>query len=169
MSIGDRKLEGQLTHNLADAAYAHGDFADALEKLRQASSLLEGLDLPQPVDHRIAWGPRETYLLGRLTEALAGGDSEIVLTERDIERLVVEHPLPLPDAFAALARLEAASEQAGARGDFRLYLASVSGPSGARLLGRFCHADPELAACVERHVRAEAALRPEAAFAPVLV
>src|SRR5262249_54121206 len=46
--------------------------------------------------------------------------------------------------------------------------ASVSGPSGARLLGRFGHADPELALYVERHLRAEEALRPDAVFAEVV-
>src|SRR5205823_6039987 len=98
----------------------------------EASSLLEGLQLSLPVERRLAWGPRETYLLGRLTEALARGEQELALVERDLEHLAVPDPLPLPDAFAALARLEAVSDEAIARGDFRLYLAGASGPSGAR-------------------------------------
>ena len=55
-----------------------------------------------------------------------------------------------------------------ARGDFRLFLAGVVGPSGARLLGRFCHADPDLAAGVAAHLPAEEALRPDAVFAEVV-
>src|SRR5262249_19756799 len=134
----------------------------------EASSLLEGLGLSPPAEQRVRWGPRETYLLGRLTEALTQGAGELALTERDVDRLAVADPLPLPDAFAALARLEAASDEAVARGDFRLSLEAVLGPSGARLLGRFCHADPELAARVEEHLRAEEALRPGAVLAEVV-
>ncbi|HEY1377157.1 MAG TPA: thiopeptide-type bacteriocin biosynthesis protein, partial [Gemmataceae bacterium] len=54
------------------------------------------------------------------------------------------------------------------RGDFRLFLAGAGGPSGARLLGRFCHADPALSAGVAEHLRAEEARRPDAAFAEVV-
>jgi thiopeptide-type bacteriocin biosynthesis protein len=135
----------------------------------EASSLLEGLDLSPPADRHRDRGARETYLLGRLTETLARGEQELTLTDRDVEQLSEDlDPLPLPDAFAVMARLEAASGEAVARGDFRLLLMSVTGPSGARLLGRFCHADPELAAGVARHLRAEEALRPDAVFAEIV-
>ena len=36
-----------------------------------------------------------------------------------------------------------------------MLLDGAAGPSGARLLGRFCHADPELHQWVEQHLRAE--------------
>src|SRR5262249_20995910 len=42
------------------------------------------------------------------------------------------------------------------------------GPSGGRLLGRFCHADPRLQPFVEQHVRDEEALQPDAVFAEVV-
>src|SRR4029079_2891201 len=74
---------------------------------------------------------------------------------------------PLPDAFAVLASLAADSEEALAAGRFRVHLARVLGPSGATLLGRFCHADPRLAAHVAAHLRAEEALRPDAIHAEV--
>src|SRR5262249_32256171 len=60
------------------------------------------------------------------------------------------------------------SERALSEGDFQVLLQGVSGPSGARLLGRFCHADPELCKFVEQHVRAEEALEPDARFAEVV-
>ncbi len=142
-------------------------FGEASETV-EASSLLEGLDLSPPPERQVAWGAREAHLLGRLTEALAKGEQEIVLTEEDVERMAAENPPPLPDAFAAMARLEAASDEAVARGDFRLFLHGAMGPSGARLLGRFCHADKDLADGVARHLRAEEALRPDAVFAEVV-
>ena len=77
-------------------------------------------------------------------------------------------PPPLPDSFAVMAAVAAASEEALARGEFRVRLDGVSGPSGARLLGRFCHADPELHQHVAQHVRAEEALQPDAVFAEIV-
>src|SRR5262249_952160 len=134
----------------------------------EASALVEGLDLSPPTEVRCVWGRREIYLLGRLTEALTRGEQELVLTGTDIERLAAENSSPLPDAFAALARLEATSDGAVSRGAFRLSLLGAFGPSGARLLGRFCHADPVLAARVADHLRAEESLRPDAIFAEVV-
>jgi thiopeptide-type bacteriocin biosynthesis protein len=134
------------------------------------ASLLEDIDLSPHTERSTVWGPRESWLLGRVTEALARGDQELTLTDRDVEQLAEENddPLPLPDAFAVLARLEADSDEAVARGDFRLFLGGVSGPSGARLLSRFCHADLHLADHVAEHLRAEEALRPEALFAEIV-
>jgi hypothetical protein len=67
-----------------------------------------------------------------------------------------------------MAAVAAASEDHLARGEFRVRVDGVVGPSGARLLGRFCHADPELYRWVEQHLRAEEALEPDAVFAEVV-
>jgi thiopeptide-type bacteriocin biosynthesis protein len=55
-----------------------------------------------------------------------------------------------------------------ARGEHTILFESASGPSGARLLGRFCHASPEIEAMVRAHLRAEEALRPDAVFAEIV-
>ena len=70
----------------------------------------------------------------------------------------------LPDEV----RIGAASPEALAAGDYRIYLGSFWGPSGAMMLGRFCHADPELYARVLEHLRAEEAHRPDAIFAEIV-
>jgi thiopeptide-type bacteriocin biosynthesis protein len=67
-----------------------------------------------------------------------------------------------------LASVAAADEAALARGEFQVLLDAATGPSGARLLGRFCHADRELQHHVERYLRAEEALRPDALFAELV-
>jgi thiopeptide-type bacteriocin biosynthesis protein len=132
------------------------------------AALLDGLTFPKAAEETVRWGRREGLLLRKLGEALAGGTGEVVLTPRDLEAMAEPSPPPLPDAFAALATVGAASEAALARGDFQLLLHGVSGPSGARLLGRFCHADPRLHEFVAEHVRAEEALEPDAVFAEVV-
>jgi thiopeptide-type bacteriocin biosynthesis protein len=132
------------------------------------SSLLDGLTFPKPAEDTVSWAKRETQLLDKLSGALASGASEIHLTRRDIEAMAEPQPPPLPDAFAAMVSVAAASEAALARGDFQVLLEGVSGPSGARLLGRFCHCDPELHKYVSQHVRAEEALQPDAIFAEIV-
>jgi thiopeptide-type bacteriocin biosynthesis protein len=142
---------------------------DSLDANRlDASTLLDGLKLPPPAEETVAWGRRETFLLGKLGEALARGASEINLGPHDLEELASPAPLVQPDAFAVMATVAAPGEAALTRGEFRVLFVGASGPSGARLLGRFCHADPELHRHVERHLRAEEALRPEAVFAEVV-
>jgi thiopeptide-type bacteriocin biosynthesis protein len=132
------------------------------------SALLEGLTFPRAAAQTVAWGPRESMLLRKLGEALVAGAGEIRLTARDLDSMAEPNPLPLPDAFAAVAAVAAASEEAVARGDFRVQLSGASGPSGARLLGRFCHGDPQLHRLVEGHISAEEARRPGAVFAEVV-
>jgi thiopeptide-type bacteriocin biosynthesis protein len=55
-----------------------------------------------------------------------------------------------------------------ARGEFRLVVHGVNGPSGAALLGRFCAGDTQLAAAVRRHLGAEEAHRPDVVYAEVV-
>jgi thiopeptide-type bacteriocin biosynthesis protein len=133
-----------------------------------ASALLDGLAFPPAKEETVSWGHRETFLLGKLSEALRQGAQEIVLSPQDVDEMAGADPPPLPGDFSVMATVAAASEAALDRGDFRVLLESAGGPSGARLLGRFCHADPELCQLVEQHVRAEESLQPDALFAEIV-
>ncbi len=133
-----------------------------------ASSVLDGLTFPKTSDEQIPWGRRETLLLSKLSEALAHSAKEIVLKPREVDQMAEKDPPPLPDAFAVMATLSAVSEAALARGEFQVLLGGAMGPSGARLLGRFCHADPQLHRFVQQHVEAEEALDPDAVFAEIV-
>jgi class I lanthipeptide synthase len=142
----------------------------------EASPLLQGLPLPGAAgDASVAWSQRESHLLALLTAAQASGARQIDLTPEDVERLTVANgngqdggPPPLADAFQVMVTLAAASQKALDAGDFQVLLAGAVGPSGARLLGRFCHADAELCAAVGAHLSAEEALSPESVFAEVV-
>ncbi len=141
----------------------------------EASPLLLGLPLAPPAsESTVPWGGRESYLFDRLTAALATGAREIEITAKDVERLSPysgpdggEVP-PLADAFQIMIHVAAASPEALDAGDFQILLGGAVGPSGARLLGRFCHADPELHRQVESHLRAEEAHSPEAIYAEIV-
>jgi thiopeptide-type bacteriocin biosynthesis protein len=135
----------------------------------EAAPLLHGFFFPPaPPEAQGSGGARAAHLLPKLQEVVRRGLRELVLEPRDLEALSVPEPQMLPDAFAVMGTLVAASEQAVTEGHFRFCLELVSGPSGAPLLGRFCHADPVLRRHVEAHLRAEEALRPEALFAEIV-
>ncbi|MEM7353201.1 MAG: lantibiotic dehydratase family protein, partial [Acidobacteriota bacterium] len=134
-----------------------------------ASPLLAGLRLPGvPQDRTIGWGPRTEMLFEKLEQALASGAHEITLSKKDLAKLESREGRPLPDGFQVMAAVAAESAEAIDRGDFQLHLRSAYGPSGAQLLGRFCHADETLQQRVEEHLRREEAMRPEAIFAEIV-
>lgn len=129
---------------------------------RGSSALLEGLEFPSPPRESLGWGTREKHLLDLVGRALQAGADEIVLGDADLEALAHPSPRPLPAAHAVMGTL------IGAPGEPpRVLVHMVSGPSGARLLGRFCHGDAALARHVREHVRAEQALDPDAIFAEI--
>ncbi len=134
-----------------------------------AEPLLEGLAFPSRAAGEVRWGPREDLLLAKIDEARRLRALTVTLADRDLA-ILAGHPPPepLPDAMGVLATIASASEEALARGDFAVLVRSASGPSGANLLGRFCHANPELHAWVERHLREEEALAPGVILAEVV-
>ncbi len=143
-------------------------FASRAESRGDAEPLLAGLEFLRRSEPTVYWGVREGVLLRLLVDAIANGAHEIALSPADVDALSSTRPVPLPDAFAVMATVAARSDEALERGDFRVHVSNAHGPSGATLLGRFCHADQALREHVERHLRAEEALDPEAVFAEVV-
>lgn len=135
----------------------------------EGSPLLEGLAFPPASDEEpLRWRGRQSLLLRKVEEAVAAHALEIALSEEDLKTLENPRPQALPTSFAIFGTFAAASEEALRSGDFRLTLQGASGPSGANLLGRFCHVDPRLGEAVERYLRKEEALEPRALFAEVV-
>ena len=135
-----------------------------------SAPLLAGLDFPPEPPEPAPWRAADELLLTRLHVALRDGDHELRLDDDDLAALgrstAADRP-PLPDAVEVIATLVASSAAAVDGGQFRLLVHGVSGPPGARLLGRFCHADDTLHRLVVDHLRQEEACRPEAAFAEI--
>lgn len=136
--------------------------------LAEASPLLAGLPFASGAEEAGRWSRQNGILLGKLAEALSQGRSEITLEAFDLERLSSQEPPPLPDTFHVTATVAAESDEAIAQGKFRVLLRYVGGPSGAVLLGRFCHADQALTEFVQDHLQAEEARRPEKVFAEIV-
>ncbi len=133
------------------------------------SPLLQGLDFSRSESSgTVLWGAREDLLLRKLMRAESDGAMEIVIEDDDLELLAAPKRVPLPDSFQTWVRLAAADGEALAAGDFLVWVKTSFGPSGARVSGRFCHGDAEIACAVAEHLRVEEALDPDAIYAEVV-
>ena len=129
-----------------------------------ASPLLAGLPWPPGVVEE-SWGPRAGYLLRRVAETAERGEIELRLSPDDVDKLRATAQRPAPDALAALVAVTMDPARASS---FTVRVLGVSGPSGARLMGRVCHASEALTDAVKAHLRREEVLRPDAVFAEIV-
>ena len=136
----------------------------------EAEPLLADLTIasPRAESDGLRWDKRTGHLLAKLTRAAERGETEVHLENEDLERLSHAKPATLPDAFCVSVCVAAASEESLDRGEFRVLVKGLFGPSGARLLGRFCHADAVLRESVTAHLRAEEECAPGAIFAEIV-
>ena len=135
-----------------------------------AAPLVDGIRFPSQTVKPETHSAREELLSRWLSEASRDGAGQIALSSADVDALAQSQPgcLQLPDTFGVLATILAPDTAAVGLGDYRVHLAGASGPSGAALLGRFCHSDEKLAARVQAYLHAEEALRPDAVFAEIV-
>jgi thiopeptide-type bacteriocin biosynthesis protein len=116
--------------------------------------LIENLDFPGPEEREETKATRQDLILLRKVEQIASEKGSVLeLDAKLVEALRAENPPPLPDAFAVMGHV--ASAGSGSENKYSFYMQSAGGPSGAILLGRFCHADEQLTAGVKEHMRAE--------------
>ena len=135
----------------------------------EASPLLRDISFPSPPsDFKIPWTATSSLLTRKVAGALRAGASEVEVTLDQAQKAASPNRPPLPASLAVSGSIAAASGSALAEGDFRLLVQAVVGPSGARMLGRFCHADPQLEQAVRAHLAAEEATDPEALFAEIV-
>lgn len=109
-----------------------------------------------------------SVLLARLMDSCGPVPQTLELDDELLDSLASPKGRVLPDALAIHFDLLASSEQAVRRGDYRIFFHGILGPSGARLLGRFCHLDPALREAVRGHLRDEEALEPDAIYAEIV-
>ena len=138
-------------------------FRSALAPGNETSPLLAGIQFPRrPVDRTVPVTATTQLVERRLVETLAAGLDEMELTSDDIAGAIRPQTRHLPDAFEVMCRILPSAEGSDARPN--VMVDWMSGPSGARLLGRFCHADAELRRQVVQHLTDEEALQPESTF-----
>jgi class I lanthipeptide synthase len=129
----------------------------------ETAPLLAGLVFPSVAgEQRIPWGGLQIFLLRRLTEPRDSAEP-IRLTDAEVARFQPPSQ-PLPNAFSVMLSLLPPAENGGPR----FLWQGLAGPSGARLLGRFCHTDPDLLQGVREHLRQEEALDPQRLYCEIV-
>jgi len=134
----------------------------------ELAELINTLEPSTPGGSEGRWTHQDAFLLEKLLQAQSAHADEIVIQPRELESITSDELPPLPDAFEVLASLAAASSSDVEAGAFQVVIHSASGPSGARLLGRFCHASSALRAHVAEHLQEEEATRPDCVFAEIV-
>lgn len=134
-----------------------------------ASPLLRGLGLNRTrnKDSQASESKVAPELVRKCLICIQSGKSELELDLSDLSVHDGEAP-DLPEAFCVAGALVAKSSDAIRIGDFTFYLQGAVGPSGVRMLGRFCHDDPQIEEGVRRHLKQEESHNPEAAYAEVV-
>lgn len=107
-------------------------------------------------------------LLREIQDAVARDARVLELDENTLAAMFSDEPAPVPAALSVMATVVASSADAVARGEFRVVVEGAKGPSGVSLLGRFCHADPEMERRVTEFARAEAQANPDAIYAEIV-
>lgn len=134
------------------------------------SPLLAGLDLGAQGGRNGpgAGGTFPEILASRVFDPRTKSPAILELDDDLLDRLAASEPDKLPDALAIHFDLLAVSEEAVRRGDFRILYHGIVGPSGARMLGRFCDLDPMLLEGVRGHLQEEEALAPDDIYAEIV-
>lgn len=130
--------------------------------------LLAGLPLQPYQDRSQSWTRRDAFLHRKLTRAIADGRGEISIDADEADVVRGSGVLPLPGAFEVVAAVVADSGEGTECGDYQVVIGAAAGPSGARLLGRFCHADAGLRQLAQAHLQAEELTRPDCVFAEIV-
>lgn len=135
------------------------------------SPLLAGLDLGTANGNDIfaaGGGNLSSALAARVAAPGAAIPAVLELEAELVDQLVQTGESSLPEAVAIHFELVAASDEAVGLGDYRILYHGVMGPSGGRMLGRFCDLDSELLQWVRRHLREEEALAPDEVYAEIV-
>jgi lantibiotic biosynthesis protein len=135
-----------------------------------ASPLLRGLRLKEEGDNANRRGRQlgvHPALVRQVVECLRGGKTELELDVSELDK-DSGSAVNLADAFCVMGTLVANSGTDLRQGDFEFYLHGGYGPSGGRLLGRFCHADEQIDSGVRKHLQQEELHDPEAVYAEIV-
>ncbi|SFN53187.1 thiopeptide-type bacteriocin biosynthesis domain-containing protein [Chitinophaga sp. YR627] len=116
----------------------------------------------------IPWNNMREFQLKQYMACLQAQQSEVVLTDEDIDSLATAVTVPIPDSFYMMGSIVSESAAAMDKGDYLFDFTSCGGPSAGNLLGRFCHGDPALKELVRECLDEEADQQPDVIYAEII-
>ncbi|MDR6808906.1 thiopeptide-type bacteriocin biosynthesis protein [Dyadobacter sp. BE34] len=102
-------------------------------------------------------------------QSIAEKSTCICLTDNILNefRKASDDTVQTPDSFYLFGNLIAGSQQEVDSGNFKFAFKAMGGPSGLKLIGRFCHGDSQLAEWAKKAVAEEEALGKDGVYAEV--
>jgi len=131
--------------------------------------LIDDIHIQRPQENNtISWSKLHDFQLKKLHECLRNGQTEIVLTDADLDELKETDTPEIPDSLYLMGSILGSSAAAVDTGNYLFELSSCGGPSAANLLGRFCHGDAVLADKVQHCLQEEAQSHPDCIYAEII-
>lgn len=116
----------------------------------------------------ITWNKMKNFRLNRYISCIQKQETEIELTDEDINDLATGDTTPIPASFYMMGSIVSESASAIDNGNYLFDFASCGGPSAANLLARFCHGDTILKDKIKACLDEEAAGNPDVIFAEII-
>lgn len=116
----------------------------------------------------ISWNKMQKFQFQRLQQCLRNHETEIVLTDDDLNELKETDTPPLPDSLYMMGSILGNSAAAVDAGNYLFEFSSCGGPSAANLLGRFCHGDALLSQKVKECLQEEESNNPDCIYAEII-
>jgi thiopeptide-type bacteriocin biosynthesis protein len=116
----------------------------------------------------VSWNKMQQFQLKRLQQCLRNHETEIVLTDDDLNELKETDTPALPDSMYLMGSLLGSSAAAVDEGNYQFAFSSCGGPSAANLLGRFCHGDAVLSKKVKECLQEEESNNPDCIYAEII-
>jgi thiopeptide-type bacteriocin biosynthesis protein len=116
----------------------------------------------------ITWNKMQQFQYQRLLQCLRNNETEIVLTDHDLNQLKETDTPSLPDSMYLMGSILGSSAAAIDAGDYLFEFSSCGGPSAANLLGRFCHGDAVLSQKVKECLLEEESNNPDCIYAEII-
>ncbi|MGO4894695.1 lantibiotic dehydratase [Flavobacterium sp. W21_SRS_FM6] len=110
----------------------------------------------------------DQLLLDKLIKAKSSNAIEFEIKDDDLIEFGEPNLDRIPFSFSAMMSIYAENNGSLDKGNYRISLPSLSGPSAANLLGRFCHLDKKLETDVKALLRQEESSYPDAILAEIV-
>ncbi|MCF0072989.1 lantibiotic dehydratase [Dyadobacter sp. CY261] len=145
-------------------------YGDAIQGGSDNLPLLDDVQFPEAAKVNA----KETSVLtsfreGLYQRAMLEGTMSVCLTDAMLDevRKSTIRDGETPDSFYLFGNLIATSQQDVDNGNFKFAFNAMGGPSGLKLVGRFCHGSEQLSEWVQNAVREEESCREDVVFAEI--
>ena len=132
--------------------------------------LVDDLRIPdrkEMQEYDIQWDALQSFWVKKLVESIDKRLTEVIITDEEIDKIIPEDREAIKPA-ATFSMMIQVVESDGVNDRCRILLKSIGGSTGASLLGRFCHGDPEILALVNDVTRREDVMAGDAIIAEIV-